>query len=122
MTINDGTIEPASRLLRRIHPSQIVDDERLGRRRPSSAAFKDPELSVDVEPFLHEQGLDHQFCLQSTPGYSLAAIVASGCTALGLLVRHSPVAGNAAHAEVHGKKTGSISNQLALQAAWVVQI
>jgi hypothetical protein len=69
--VDDGSIADDADLLRRIRPDQIVDDKNLGARRPSSAAFKDPTMSVDTEPILHQHGLDWTFTLQGYSGYSL---------------------------------------------------
>jgi hypothetical protein len=55
---DDGSVPDSAGLLRRIHPSQVVQDHNTGRARPSSAAFKDPHMSVDIEPILVSLGLD----------------------------------------------------------------
>jgi hypothetical protein len=65
--IDNGTVADQAGLLRRIHPEQVVMDGNVGHYRPSSAAFKDQELSVDAEPALHSQGLDWKFSIQKHP-------------------------------------------------------
>jgi hypothetical protein len=105
-------------LLRRIHPTQVIEDKNAGHRRPSSGAFKDEAMSVDSEHLLHEAGKDWSFSLEGYDGYSLARFRAEVATSLGQEVVHCPVVGNDFHVEVRGKKTGSISRQLAGAATW----
>jgi hypothetical protein len=103
--VDDGSIADDADLLRRIRPDQIVDDKNLGSRRPSSAAFKDPALSVDAEPILQQHRLDWTFTLRGYQGYSLARFKAGAARAKGLPVVAKPLQDNPAHTEVHGKKT-----------------
>src|SRR5262249_48687572 len=112
-------------LLRRIRPDQIVDDENTGSTRPSSAAFKDPELSADAEPILRAHGLDWRFSLDGYQGYSLVKFLAGHARAKMLPVIHKPIqaqqgkAANLAHTEIHWKKTQGIANHLVSGATWV---
>jgi hypothetical protein len=71
--VDDGSIGDDFDLLRTIRPDQIIDDEHRGTRRPSSAAFKAPELSVDAEQILLANGLHFTFSLRNHPGFSLAS-------------------------------------------------
>jgi hypothetical protein len=123
--VDDGSIKDDACLLRRIRADQIVDDENTGTRRPSSAAFRDPEMSVDAAPILAASGLDWHFCVQGYEGFSLVNIEAVHARAKGLAVIHKPIKddptlpNNLAHAEVIGKKTKGIAKYLAANAAWV---
>jgi len=99
-------------LLRRIHPTQVVDDKNTGIRRFSTAAFKDPKMSVDVEEFLADQGLDWRFSLQGYPDYSLARVSVAAVVQHGQTAVHVPLNSNCAHAEVKGKKSPGIANKL----------
>ena len=116
--VDDGSIVNDDDLLRRVRPDQVVDDENLGMRRPSSAAFKDPELSVDSENILKRNGLDWKFSLNGYDGYSLARFRAGAARQVGLPVIHTPLADNPAHVEVHGKKTQRIANSLVAACWW----
>lgn len=117
--IDDGSIPDDAGLLRRIRPDQVVPDENLGGLRPSSAAFKDLEMSVDAEPILVANGQDWRFTLQGYAGYSLARFVAHKPRSLGLPVIHKPQDKNPAHTEVHGKKTRSNAREIADSSQWV---
>jgi hypothetical protein len=115
--VDDGSIANDHDLLRRVRPEQVVDDENLGLRRPSSAVFKDPELSADSEHILLQNGSDWSFSLQGYNGYSLARFKAGAARQHGLPVIHIPLQGNSAHVEVHGKKTQGVANSL-IAACW----
>jgi hypothetical protein len=117
--VDDGSIADDAGLLRRIRPDQIVDDANAGRRRPSSAAFKDIAMSVDAESILTDSGLDWTFSLKDFSGYSLARFEARHARAKALLVIHKPLTDNPAHTEVRGKKTQGIANYLLAASTWV---
>ncbi len=55
MVEDDPALLENDRLLRRVHSSQVVTDAD-GSKRPSSAVFKDPELSVNIESLMIGQG------------------------------------------------------------------
>jgi hypothetical protein len=55
-------------VLRRIHPSQVVEDKNAGTKRPSSGAFTDLELSADSEFLLAKYGLDFTHSLKDHEG------------------------------------------------------
>jgi hypothetical protein len=123
--VDDGSIANDACLLRRIRPDQIVDDANLGTRRPSSAAFKDADISVDAEPVLKASGLDWKVCLQDHPGYSLVNVDAGHARDKSLAVICKPLKDdpvlkdNPAHTEVVGKKTQAIARHLAANSTWV---
>lgn len=117
--VDDGSILDSAGMLRRIRPDQVVDDKSMGQPRPSSAAFKNHEMSVDCEPILQRHGLDWKFSLRNHPGYSLVRFSAGSTRALGLAVVHKPESDNPAHAEIIGKKTAGIANRLVAESQWV---
>jgi hypothetical protein len=116
--VDDGSIADYFDLLRRVRPDQIVDDQNRGERRPSSAAFKDPEMSVDAEQILQQNGLNFAFSLRNNLGFSLARFKAGVARANNLPVISKPESDNPAHAEVHGKKTRGIANNLVAACTW----
>jgi hypothetical protein len=118
--LDAGSIADDAGLLRRVIPEWVVDDKNIGGKRLSSAAFKDPATSVDVEPMLEAAGLDWSHCLRNHPGHSLVRIQAVTARGLGQAVVHAPIVGeNEAHAEIRGKKTQGIANRLRDAAQWV---
>ena len=106
-------------LLRRVHPTQIVLDGITGRRRVSSAAFTNHEMSVDAEPILIEDGLSWQFSLQKHPGHSLVSFAAAAARQVNQAVEHKPKPENRSHTEVIGKKTGPVKEHLRTTCVWV---
>lgn len=94
-------------LYRRIHPSQVKDG------RPSSAAFKDAEMSVDVARLTTPKQT-----LTGYPSHGLASITAGHARAEGQDVFHDPLELNPAHAIVKGNKPLSIARRLAQSAKW----
>ena len=119
MSGDEEPIAPEAGLLRRIHPDHVISDSNTGRQRPSSAAFKDPNLSVDVEPLLHSSGLDWQFSLRDHQSYSLVRFLAQTAYDQGLPVVRTDAPGNPAHAEVKGKKPQGKANALRDASEWV---
>jgi hypothetical protein len=115
---NENAIPRDAGLLRRIHPEQIIG-RNTGLPRPSSAAFKDPNLSVDVEPLLHAAGLDWRFSLRDHPGFSLIRFSRQSALDQGLDVVPKPLTDNPAHAVVVGKKTQGKANALRDASEWV---
>jgi hypothetical protein len=101
-------IPDTANLFRKIHASQY--NREMGK--VSSAAFKDPEMSVNWEKY--------RTAIASTDQNSVAvvALVAKDCRELNQTVKHTPIeAGqlfgpNQAHAEVLGKKTQATSQKL----------
>ena len=120
--IDDGTIEDEWGLLRRIHPSQIVPDSNTGAPRISSAAFRDPQLSVDAEQLLIRNGHDWKFCLLAHAGYSLARLLAGDARKQNQAVIYDPIVGNDAHTIVKGSKPRSVAKALADSSVWVYRI
>jgi len=117
--IDDGTIPNVAWLLRRIHPLQVVMDKNGGHYRPSSAAFKDPELSVDAELVLHSLGFDWRFSIQQHPTHSLVKFMAKAARELQLPVVLDELPDNKSHTLVLGKKTSGKANKLRDSSSWV---
>jgi hypothetical protein len=106
-------------LLRRVTPSQVVLDNNLGRRRLSSGAFRDRQLSVDAECLLLNAGLDWTFSLKNYRQFFLVRILAVDARQNAQVVEHRPVPDNDFHTEIIGRKTGTICNALRLVAEWI---
>src|SRR4051794_34269949 len=98
MSIDDGSIDNNWLLLRRIRPDQIVPDGNSGGVRVSSAAFKDPKMSVDVQELLAAAGKTWSFSVESFPLHSLMSLIAFVPRSLQQAVVHLPLADNPAHA------------------------
>jgi hypothetical protein len=95
-----------------------VEDRNLNRKRPSSGAFDDDELSVDAEHLLEQAGLDWHFSLDGYSGYSLARLRAGEARSRNLPVHQKPLDDNPAHCEIHGRKTPGVAKALAKACTW----
>lgn len=107
-----SVVEDPEQLNRRVHPEQVKPDGTV-----SSAAFKDPEMSVDRAALRRVEET-----LKAHDGYGAVALIAADARALDQKVHADPTLLNPAHALVVGKKTGSISKKLAAASTWVVRI
>jgi hypothetical protein len=105
-------VEDAEILHRRIHWSQVKSDGSV-----CSAAFTDPEMSVDRANLRKAEET-----LQGFTGYGVAALVAGFARSLEQEVREDPTLLNKAHALVAGKKPKSTQKKLARAARWVVRV
>lgn len=117
--VNDPTITNDERLLRRIPHWQWVEDG-AGGHRPSSAAFGDEDLSVDLASVLIASGQALDATLSGHQGFALAAITAKIAREQGQAVCRDPLPENPAHAIVAGKKTTAVKKQFARSSEWIV--
>lgn len=121
---DDVTILNESALWRRIRPEQTIFDANLGRLRPTSDAFgnssDDSGMSVIIGDQVLEEGRTPQQLLHDFPGFSLAAFQALLARERGQIIIRDPIPEEPAHAEVIGKKTGSVKSAFAKHSTWVV--
>jgi hypothetical protein len=123
--VDDPTILNDDRLLRRVAPNQWVN-EPDGTTRPSSAVFKDPELSVNIDSTMAAQGRSPNEMLNGFPGYFLTSLAPS------IIRQHDAEKGEShpivrdleppndpAHGLVLGKKTKSFANALVRAQKWI---
>ena len=97
------------------------DWDEYGNPAISSAAFKDPELSVNLESVMARDGRQPADALGSYSGYGLAAITAAHARSLNQVVARDPLPEEPAHGVVYGqKKRGGIAAKLRDGAIWVV--
>ena len=100
-------IKPDDRLLRWLHPGQFDWNE----NRATSAAFKDPQMSVDI---LSMTTLDESYQRAKKLGKNaVVSLSYQEVKDLELEVKHDPIDGNDVHALILGKKTNSIARKLA---------
>jgi hypothetical protein len=102
-----------------VPPYQVVLDKNTGSHRPSTAAFEDEELSVNIKSILHEHGLDWRFSLIGHDGYSLCSFTAAQAIELRQQVVKTPKAENPAHGDVVGRKTNGVRKGFTRVSVWV---
>lgn len=118
---DDPSIADEDRLFRRIHLKQVVRDDDTGMARISSAAFRDKELSVNIESVLLTEGKTAEVCLQGYQVYKLVAITAGEARRYQQAVCRDPLPDNLSHGLVCGSKNNQkINNGLRDSAKWVI--
>ena len=87
----------------------------------SSAAFRDEELSVNIESVMTREARPPEDAIRKYPGHSLAAITAAHARSLDQRVARDPTDEEPAHGVVCGqKKRGGIAGKLRDGASWVI--
>jgi len=85
---DDPNIPADERLFRRI-PRTWVDWDEHGNAVISSAAFKDEELSINLESVMVRDARPPEDAVRNYPGYGLAAITAAHARSLNQAVRRT---------------------------------
>ena len=117
---DDPTIPHTDRLFRRVRPNQVVH-EPDGTLRPSSAVFKDAELSVNIESLMIAQLRPPEDTLTKYPGECLLSILVSQVRERGYaVVKDTDSPNDPAHGLVPGKKRDSFANAMRRQYRWIV--
>ena len=119
---DDLTITNEERLFRRIHLSQIVKDEDTGQARVSTGAFRDKELSINMESVLLGEGETADACLRHHQGHKLVCFTAGQARQLQQIVCPDPIPpDNLSHGLVCGSKSSRrVHEGLRDSARWVI--
>lgn len=121
---DDPTVADATELLRRIPPRHIVFDVKLGRERPSSAAFEDDEdgdpMSVYRVDVIKSEGASEERVMVGHAGFGLASLTAGQMRSKDQTVFSAPLPAESSHAKVCGPKPHSVRRWFAKQAIWVM--
>jgi hypothetical protein len=118
----DSPTKPISddcNLLRRINPVHIVADANTGRKRLSSGAFRDRQMSVDAECLLTADGLDWTYTTKGYANYFLVRFTTGFARQQQQIVDHKPLAADPYHAEVIGRKSDPICNAFRESVTWI---
>ncbi|WP_156967625.1 hypothetical protein [Methylosinus sp. PW1] len=111
-------IHPDDGVIRRIAEHQLVYDEKLGKKRPSTIAFqqsteKNGGMSVDLQRLIEEAGVDARTFVASPPWIGAVRFSAETLRQKGLLVGFDPqLPDNPYHGEVWGNFKKSLQRQL----------
>ena len=116
---DDPNIPGTERLFRRINLVHIVEGEG-GSSVVSSAAFRDLELSINLESVMQAAGRAAEQSLRDYPNDLLMGITAGHCRNHGQLVGPDPIPEEPAHGYAFGKKTKAVQRALRDAAEWVV--
>lgn len=122
--LDDATIKDDFTIWRRIPPWHVVPDRNRGSVRPSSAAFEDPDDGTSMSVFLayivFNSGREAKSVLAGHDDYGLATFTAFLARQKGQAIVRRPLPDEPAHAEVVGKKTGSVRRALARNCEWLI--
>lgn len=114
------SIADGEELLRRIPSRHFVFDQRLGRKRLSSAAFEDDDdgdpMSVYRKAVIHDGGGSVCRIMAGHEGYGLAGLTAAQFRAKQQTVCAAPLPREPAHAQVCGPKPKSVCRSFARDA------
>jgi hypothetical protein len=118
---DDVSILNTDRLLRRITRNQLRFEN--GVWRPTSAAFKALEMSVNIESLMIAQGREPEDTLVGYPNEYLTALVAGRVRShAGLrIVKDLGPGHDPAHGLVLGKKRDSFANAMVREHQWIVE-
>ncbi len=119
---DDLTIINEERLFRRVTLHQIVKDEDTGYARISSGAFKDKELSINIESILLGGGETVDACLHKHQGFKLVSFTAGQARQLQQIICPDPEPpDNMSHGLVCGSKNSRrVYEGLRDSAQWVI--
>ena len=117
---DDATILDSDRLFRRVRLNQLFT-EPDGSQRPTSAVFKNPELSVNIESLMVEQGRPPEDSLSGFPNEYLTSIIAGQVREYHYpIVKDTDPPNDPAHGLVLGKKTDAFANAMVRAQQWLV--
>jgi hypothetical protein len=118
---DDASIANDDRLYRRIHLSQLVRDEDTGLARVSSGAFRDKDLSVNIESVLQNEGKSAPACLQNHLAHKLMSLTAVEARQHRQCVCRDPLPHDLSHGLVFGSKSNRrILEGLRDSAKWMI--
>jgi hypothetical protein len=118
---DNASIPDEERLFRRVHVRLLVRDDDTGLVRVSSGAFRDPELSVDIESVLTAAKASAEACLQNYKACRLVSITAGEARRFNQAICRDPLPENLFHGLVYGlKNRRSVHDGLRAAAAWVI--
>jgi hypothetical protein len=117
---DDPTIPDNDRLFRRVRRNQLFT-EGDGTKRPTSAVFKNPELSVNIESLMFQQKRPPEDTLTGYPGDCLTSVTAGQVREHEYpIVKDCEPPNDPAHGLVLGKKTNTFANAMVRAHQWIV--
>ena len=121
---DDPSVADDCKLYRRIPPSQVVQDDNLGRKRPSSANFRNSSdgspMSIGLGDTLAEGDRQPSDLLRNYPDHRLASFTAGFVRSLEQRLIRSPIEDEPAHGGVIGNKTDRVRKKMSEEACWEI--
>jgi len=116
---DDPTIGDNEIIWRRIHQSQVVEDNNLKRKRPSTGGF-DNGRDIPLSVYIASQAQSPQVVMQGAKEKYLVALTVGFIRQLPLGIMCDSSSGGPGHVLLIGKKTKTMLNSMAKTATWVV--
>lgn len=116
---DDSTIRNDEVIWRRVHEYQVVYDDNLKRKRPSSASFNQDGKENPVSVYIASEAISSQTVMQGGKEKFLVSLPVSSIRQLGLGIIRDSSTGSPGHALLIGRKTGSMLNRMVKAASWV---
>ncbi len=121
---DDRTIADAAILLRRIPDWHFFFDKKLGRVRPSSAAFEDDEdgdpMSMYRRDIIESEGGSVERVLVGHNGFALASLTAGQLRSKLQTIFPDPLPEESSHSKICGGKGEGARRWFAQKAEWVI--
>jgi hypothetical protein len=112
-----------SGVLRRIASIFLRSEPGTGKRRLTSGAFKDREMSADAESLMAIDGVNWNFSLRKWPDAYLVRLNAGFLRGKGQIIEHRPNPSeqpdNPYHCEVIGTKNGNTPSAIRDAVEWI---
>ena len=120
---DDPTIADEERLFRRIHLVQLVKDDDTGLARVSSGAFRDRELSVNLESVLQAEGKGPRACLENHVTHKLVSLSAGVARRHEQAVCRDSLPDDLSHGLILGSKNSRrVHEGLRDSAIWIIPV
>lgn len=120
---DDPNVQDEVALLRRIPPWHFHYDEKLGRMRPSSAAFEDDSdgdpMSVYRSDVIEAEQGDILRVLIGHEGFGLVSLTAKQVRSQDQTVFSNPLPEEPSHAKVCGPKSARVRRGFACESQWI---
>jgi len=116
---DDSTIDPNEIIWRRIPENQVIFDNNLNRKRPSSACFNQDGRDGPISVYIASEAISASLVMQGGKERYLVSLTIDFVRKLGLDVVRDPSSGGPGHALILGRKTNGIQSNLAKTAVWV---
>ena len=117
---DNKSIENGEKLFRRIHLLHLVLDEDTGLTRVSTGAFKQKEMSINIDSTLRQEEQESKACLIGYPGQCLVFIRAGTAREYQQAICRDPLPGVLSHGLVYGSKNGRVPEKLRDAASWEI--
>jgi hypothetical protein len=118
--VPDEPVDDTTDLYRRVHPEQVIWDENDCCLRPTSAVFKDVEMSVHIADTLEAEERSAESVLESRPHHQLVAITAGFAKTEEQEVVREPRQEDSSHGNVVGQKPKGRQKRFVKHSKWMV--